>query len=103
MIGTVTTTAAAAMLPVCWVNEDSPVKKASAAGTVAVTEVVVALPELLALDWVEPGEPSPEAAERFGRELAGMHRAGASAFGADWPGFIVPFMHEVFTSRAQRT
>ncbi|MGN9803346.1 fructosamine kinase family protein [Micromonospora sp. L32] len=61
-----------------------------AAGTVAVPEVVAALPELLALDWVEPGEPSPEAAERFGRELAGMHRAGASAFGADWPGFIGP-------------
>ncbi|MGC5018887.1 fructosamine kinase family protein [Micromonospora sp. DT47] len=58
------------------------------AGTVAVPEVIVALPELLALDWVEPGEPTPEAAERFGRELAGMHRAGAPAFGADWPGFI---------------
>ncbi|MEH0936854.1 fructosamine kinase family protein [Micromonospora psammae] len=57
-------------------------------GTVAVPEVVVALPELLALDWVEPGEPSPEAAERFGRELAGMHRAGASVLGAPWPGFI---------------
>ncbi|MEU5938885.1 fructosamine kinase family protein [Micromonospora sp. NPDC047548] len=65
----------------CWLR---------AAGTVAVPEVVVALPELLALDWVEPGEPSPEAAERFGRELAGMHRAGASTFGADRPGFIGP-------------
>ena len=41
------------------------------AGAVAVPEVIVALPELLALDWVEPGEPTPEAAERFGRELAG--------------------------------
>ncbi|MFF5172302.1 fructosamine kinase family protein [Micromonospora sp. NPDC000089] len=58
------------------------------AGAVAVPEVVVALPELLALDWVEPGEPTPEAAERFGRELAALHRAGAPAFGADWPGFI---------------
>ncbi|WNM42006.1 fructosamine kinase family protein [Micromonospora halotolerans] len=58
------------------------------AGTVAVPEVVVALPELLALDWVEPGEPTPEAAELFGRELAGLHRAGAPAFGAEWPGFI---------------
>ncbi|OKI57931.1 fructosamine kinase family protein [Micromonospora sp. CB01531] len=57
-------------------------------GTVAVPEVVVALPELLALDWVEPGEPTPEAAERFGRELAGLHRAGAPTFGAEWPGFI---------------
>ncbi|MER7333385.1 MULTISPECIES: fructosamine kinase family protein [unclassified Micromonospora] len=58
------------------------------AGTVAVPEVIVALPELLALDWVEPGEPTPEAAERFGRELAGLHRAGAPAFGAEWVGFI---------------
>ncbi|MCX4387690.1 fructosamine kinase family protein [Micromonospora peucetia] len=58
------------------------------AGTVAVPEVVVALPELLALEWVDPGEPTPEAAERFGRELAGLHRAGALAFGAGWAGFI---------------
>ncbi|MGQ5260659.1 fructosamine kinase family protein [Micromonospora sp. ZYX-F-536] len=57
-------------------------------GTVAVPEVIVALPDLLALDWVEPGEPTPEAADRFGRELAGLHRAGAPAFGASWPGFI---------------
>lgn len=58
------------------------------ADAVAVPEVLVALPELLALEWVEPGEPTAEAAERFGRELAGLHRAGAPAFGADWPGFI---------------
>ncbi|RAO49637.1 hypothetical protein GAR06_00966 [Micromonospora saelicesensis] len=58
------------------------------AEAVGVPEVIVVLPELLALDWVEPGEPTPEAAERFGRELAGLHRAGATAFGATWPGFI---------------
>ncbi|KKK06337.1 fructosamine kinase family protein [Micromonospora sp. HK10] len=58
------------------------------AGAVAVPEVMAALPELLALDWIEPGEPTPEAAERFGRELAALHRAGAPAFGADWDGFI---------------
>ncbi|WP_328341796.1 fructosamine kinase family protein [Micromonospora sp. NBC_00421] len=58
------------------------------AGAVAVPEVVVALPELLALDWVEPGEPTPQTAERFGRELAATHRAGAAGFGAAWPGFI---------------
>ncbi|MCM0677555.1 fructosamine kinase family protein [Micromonospora phytophila] len=59
------------------------------AGTVAVPEVLVALPELLALEWVDPGEPTPEAAERFGRELAGLHRAGAPAFGAEWTtGFV---------------
>jgi fructosamine-3-kinase len=58
------------------------------AGAVAVPEVIVALPDLLALDWVEPGEPTPDAAERFGRELAALHRAGAPAFGATWTGFI---------------
>ncbi|WP_328533216.1 fructosamine kinase family protein [Micromonospora zamorensis] len=58
------------------------------AGAVGVPEVVVALPDLLALDWVEPGEPTPEAADRFGRELAELHRAGAATFGAPWSGFI---------------
>ncbi|EEP72492.1 aminoglycoside phosphotransferase [Micromonospora sp. ATCC 39149] len=58
------------------------------AGALAVPEVVVALPELLALDWVEPGERTPEAAERFGRDLAALHRAGAPAFGAEWAGFV---------------
>jgi fructosamine-3-kinase len=60
------------------------------AGSVPVPEVLVALPDMLAMEWIEPGEPSPEAAERFGRELAGTHRAGADAFGADRPGFIGP-------------
>ncbi|MFI7552437.1 fructosamine kinase family protein [Micromonospora sediminimaris] len=58
------------------------------ADAVAVPEVLVALPELLALEWVDPGEPTPEAADRFGRELAELHRTGADAFGARWPGFI---------------
>ncbi|QLQ38514.1 fructosamine kinase family protein [Micromonospora robiginosa] len=58
------------------------------ADVVPVPEVLVALPELLALAWVEPGEPGPEAAEAFGRGLAGLHRAGAQAFGAEWTGFI---------------
>ncbi|MFG1915112.1 fructosamine kinase family protein [Micromonospora sp. NPDC048898] len=57
-------------------------------GAVAVPEVIVALPGLLALDWVEPGEPTPEAAARLGRELADLHRAGSATFGAAWPGFI---------------
>jgi len=58
------------------------------ANAVPVPEVIVALPELLALEWVEPGEPTPEAARRFGAELAALHRAGAPAFGAEWPGFV---------------
>jgi fructosamine-3-kinase len=62
----------------------------AAAGAVPVPEVIVALDDLLACAWVEHGEPSPAAAERFGRDLAALHRAGADAFGADWPGFIGP-------------
>jgi fructosamine-3-kinase len=61
-----------------------------AAGAVPVPEVLVALPELLAIEWIEPGRPSAAAAEAFGRGLAELHRAGADAFGADWPGFIGP-------------
>jgi fructosamine-3-kinase len=57
-------------------------------GAVAVPEVVVALADLLALAWVPPGPATPAAAERFGRELAALHGAGASGFGAPWPGFI---------------
>ena len=58
------------------------------AGSVPVPEVIAELPDLLALEWVEPGRPDPAAAERFGRELAALHRAGADGFGAPWPGFI---------------
>jgi fructosamine-3-kinase len=58
------------------------------AGAVAVPEVVVELDTLLALAWVPPGSATPATAERFGRELAALHRAGAPAFGAPWPGFI---------------
>jgi fructosamine-3-kinase len=60
------------------------------AGAIGVPEVLVALPELIAMEWVESGSPSRAAAERFGRELAALHRSGAPAFGASWPGFIGP-------------
>ncbi len=58
------------------------------ADAVAVPEVIALLPEMIAMEWVEPAEPEPAAAERFGRELAALHRAGAPHFGAGWPGFI---------------
>lgn len=58
------------------------------ASAVAVPEVIVALDGVLALEWVEPASATAGAAERFGRELAALHRAGAPAFGAPWPGFI---------------
>jgi fructosamine-3-kinase len=60
------------------------------AGAIGVPETLVALPSMIAMEWIEPGSPSRAAAERFGRELAALHRSGADAFGAPWPGFIGP-------------
>ncbi|MEU3019649.1 MULTISPECIES: fructosamine kinase family protein [unclassified Nocardiopsis] len=45
---------------------------------------------LLVLPLVEQDDPTPAAAERLGRQLAGTHLTGADVFGADWPGFIGP-------------
>ena len=42
----------------------------------------------LVISWLPAGEPSRQGAERFGRDLARMHAAGAPAYGAPWPGFI---------------
>ena len=61
-----------------------------AAGSVPVPEVIADLPAMLALEWIEPGGPSRAAAERLGRDLARLHRAGAATFGAEWTGFIGP-------------
>ena len=44
--------------------------------------------DCLVIDWIEAGRPSRHAAVRFGRELAGLHAAGADRFGAPWPGVI---------------
>jgi fructosamine-3-kinase len=60
------------------------------AGAVPVPEVIVDLPDLIAMEWVEPGKPAPSAAEQLGRDLAALHRSGAEAFGAPWPGYIGP-------------
>ncbi len=59
------------------------------ARAVAVPEVLAELPDLLALEWIEPAAPAVETAERFGRELAEMHGFDPpDRFGAPWPGYI---------------
>ncbi len=63
------------------------------AGAVAVPEIIFSRKGLLALAYVPQasagrGGAGLAAADRFGRELAGMHGAGARKFGAPWPGFI---------------
>jgi fructosamine-3-kinase len=58
------------------------------AGAVPVPEIIATSPGLLALTWLPQAGPDLAAAERFGRDLALLHQAGADRFGAPWPGFI---------------
>lgn len=53
-----------------------------------VPEVLAADDSMLVLPWIESSSPSPTVAERFGRELAALHGAGAPSYGAPWPGYI---------------
>lgn len=60
-----------------------------AAGAVAVPEVLAELPDLLALEWIDPAPPTAATAERFGRELAELHRfEPPRTFGGDRNGYI---------------
>src|SRR5215472_16347190 len=58
------------------------------AAAAPVPEVISFHNGLLAVLWVHHTSPDRAAAERFGRELARLHMAGARRFGAPWPGFI---------------
>jgi len=58
------------------------------AGAVGVPEVLGWDDATLVVSWVAAGRAGAAAAERFGLDLARMHRAGAPSFGAPWPGFI---------------
>ncbi len=60
------------------------------AQAVPVPEVFVALPEMIAMEWIEPGDASRRAAADLGRGLAALHRSGAESFGAPRPGWIGP-------------
>jgi fructosamine-3-kinase len=50
-------------------------------GTVRVPAVIACSERFLALEWVEPGGLDAAGEEELGRGLAGMHAAGAPAFG----------------------
>jgi fructosamine-3-kinase len=57
-------------------------------GAVPIPEVLAAEPAILVISMIRPGQATPEAAFRFGAELARLHAAGADTFGAPWRGFI---------------
>jgi fructosamine-3-kinase len=58
------------------------------AGPVSVPEVLGWDDTALVIAWVPAGPADRAAANRFGRELALLHAAGADGFGAPWPGRI---------------
>jgi fructosamine-3-kinase len=58
------------------------------AGAVPVPAVLGVSADLLVIELLPPGHPTPEAAEEFGARLARTHAAGAASFGAPWPGCI---------------
>ena len=58
------------------------------AGAVPVPEVVGWDAAALVISWVPQEAAAPQAAERFGRDLARMHAAGPGTFGAPWAGSI---------------
>jgi fructosamine-3-kinase len=60
----------------------------SEAGSAPVAEIAAAGDGWLALAWISESGPDRAAAERFGRDLAALHRSGAQRFGAPWRGFI---------------
>lgn len=55
---------------------------------VHVPEVYASHADCLIVEWIEPGRPSSESAERFARALATTHAAGAPTFGAERDGYI---------------
>ncbi|MDP9444026.1 MAG: fructosamine kinase family protein, partial [Actinomycetota bacterium] len=63
---------------------------AAAGGGVSVPELLACDDDCVIVAWVEPGRPTPEAAEAFGQALAATHAAGAESFGAAQDGFIGP-------------
>ena len=58
------------------------------AEAVPVPAVLAAGDTFLVIEWVGEGQPGPDAARRFGADLARLHAAGAEHFGAPWPGII---------------
>jgi fructosamine-3-kinase len=61
---------------------------ARADGGADVPELLAVSDDCIVLAWVEPGKPSGDVAERFGRALAATHAAGAEQFGADVDGYV---------------
>ena len=60
----------------------------AAAEAVPVPSVFGCDADCLITEWVDADAPRPDAASQFGRDLAVLHLAGSTQFGAPWPGVI---------------
>jgi fructosamine-3-kinase len=74
--------------PAGFAAEAAGLRWLAAADAVPVPAVIAYDANCLIVEWIDGGGSSPAAAARFGRELAKLHAAGASRFGAPWPGVI---------------
>jgi fructosamine-3-kinase len=91
-----------------FLREAEGLERLADAGGARVPRVLAVAEDCLVLDWIEPGKPTPDVAERFGRDLARTHQAGAASFGAEQDGYIglaplpnrpLPTWPEFFASR----
>src|SRR5271165_3536296 len=80
--------ATAATDPAGFAAEAAGLRWLAAAAAVPVPSVLGCDASCLLIDWIDARGPSPDAAVRFGRDLAGTHAAGSERFGAPWPGVI---------------
>lgn len=69
-------------------TEADGLRRLGEAGGAPVPEVLAVTDDALALEWIEPGRPTPQAAEDFGRGLAATHAAGAKHFGGEGTGYL---------------
>ncbi len=69
-------------------TEAEGLRRLEAAGGAPVPAVLDVTDDGLVLEWIEPGRPTPAAAEEFGRALAATHAAGAEQFGGTGDGYL---------------
>ncbi|GAA0620203.1 fructosamine kinase family protein [Sporichthya brevicatena] len=69
-------------------TEADGLRRLGAAGGAPVPAVLDVTDDALVLEWIEPGRPTPAAAEEFGRALAATHAAGAEHFGGTGDGYL---------------
>jgi fructosamine-3-kinase len=67
-------------------TEAAGLEKLGAAGGAPVPQVLAVTDDALVLEWIEPGRPTPEAAEAFGAALAVTHACHPPHFGGDGDG-----------------